>query len=64
MIFRGETIQGTRLRKARTVTLGRRTVVRYPRWPLSAGFYMEVTTRRFTLDGVQWPRGSWSKNIR
>ena len=64
VIFRGETIQGTRLRKARTVTLGRRTVVRYPRWPLSTGLYMEVTTQRFTVDGVEWPRGSWSKNIR
>jgi len=62
--FLGETIQGWRLHKQRKVVLGRRTVVRYPRWPLSAGVFMEVTTRRFTVDGVDWPRGSWSRQIR
>lgn len=62
--FLGETIQGQRLRKQRKVALQRRTVVRYPAWPRSASVFMEVTTSGFTVSGVDWPGGSWGRQIR
>ena len=62
--FLAETIQGVRLQKQRKVVLARRTVLRYPRWPLSATVNLQISTRQFVVNGVQWPRGSWSKQIR
>lgn len=62
--FLGETIQGRPLRKQRTVVLRSRAIVRYPPWPLSTSVFMEVTTRPFTVGGVDWPRGSWGRQIR
>lgn len=62
--FKGEKINLQRVVKRRSVVLKRRVVVRYPPWGLTTTYYLDISTRRFTQAGVEWPRGFWGRQIR
>jgi hypothetical protein len=62
--FKGEKINRQRVVKRRSVTLKPRVVLKYPPWGISTAIYLDISTKRFLRDGVEWPRGSWGRQIR